>query len=75
MRGSGAYVVLQFDELEGETGISVWYVARNEICGDMRSDERKDERCWLCVLDSGWRLSIMRKYSRRVLVNIGHLVT
>lgn len=32
-------------------GISVWYVANNEMYGDMRSEDKKGERNSLCKLD------------------------
>lgn len=44
-------------------------MARREICGEIRREERKVDRCWLCLLERLWRLSITRRYSDILLVS------
>ena len=47
-RGLGVYSLVLWgwfgDECR-ERGISVWYMAKREICGLRRREERKGERC------------------------------
>lgn len=59
-----------------ESGISEWYVARRDIWGPVRREDRNVERCWLCALASVWRLSIMRRCSVSVSAPqmFGHMV-
>lgn len=40
VRGSGAYLSTDW-RVDGEMGISVWYVARRDICGVCKRLERK----------------------------------
>jgi hypothetical protein len=60
VRGSGAYGAVEGGDA---SGMSVWYVARRDIWGPIRREERNVERCWLCALAIEWRLSIMTRYS------------
>ncbi len=68
--GSGAYGVVEGGDA---SGMSVWYVARRDIWGPIRREERKDERCWLCALAIEWRLSMMTRYSRLFSVFWKHI--
>ena len=41
----------------------MWYVARREMVGETRREERNVERCEEWLVQSGKRVSIMRRYS------------
>lgn len=52
--------------MEGEgrgRGMSVWYVASKEICGEMSREDKKLDICCGCAQARGCRVSIMRRYS------------